>query len=108
MAYISDVGEGKKRRRRRRRKRERKGEKGTSFKHIRERWCLKNNRARGARNRERGGEIKRRNESEGERGEVGWPGSTAEAINSLGGRYRFSCNYFGITAATMLRYRAAD
>lgn len=47
--------------------RERKGEKGTSFKHIRERWCLKNNRARGARNRERGGEIKRRNESEGER-----------------------------------------
>lgn len=30
-----------------------------------------------------------------------------------GGRYRFSCNYFGITAAaaaaaTILRYRAAD
>lgn len=103
MAYISDVGKKEE------------GKKGTEFKHIRERWCLKNN--HGARKRERGmkGSRKRRwrNEREGAERLVGVVDWGDKFLPSLlnGGRYRFSCNYFGITAAaaaTMLRYRAAD
>lgn len=89
MAYISDVGKEK--------EEEEGRKKETEFKHIRERWCLKNN--HGARKREG-----RRGCKRCAREWRGWSGSTTGAINSSpslpdGGRYRFSCNYFGITAA---------
>lgn len=82
-------------------------EKGrTRFKHIRERWCLKNNHAEGVemvegRQKCETEKVGAEKERERERERGGGSGSTTGAINSSGGgggRYRFNCNYFGITA----------
>lgn len=101
MAYISDVGKEK--------EEEEEGKKGTEFKHIRERWCLKNN--HGARKGEGVQKVRERVERLVEVDD--WGDKFFPSLPD-GGRYRFSCNYFGITAAaaaaaaTILRYRAAD
>lgn len=75
----------------------------TRFKHIRERWCLKNNHAEGGENGRREAKVRdRESRSRGREGKRGWRFGVDDwghkFLRCGGGRYRFNCNYFGITA----------